>query len=993
MFIRVKLLGVPKIYHEGNWLEPLIGLPSALLYYLAYTNSWVKREELAFLFWADLPESTARRNLRNLVLRVKDLPYTGTLEIERDRLRWQIATDVQAFRQAQAAEQNSKATELYEGSLLEGFYLDSAPEFADWLEFERERLKQEHQFLVLRQLERLEAKENYAEAAKTLESLRKAMPFDETLLRQQLHYLKLSQQPSQAIALFETFQAFLQKEMDVLPEEETLQLIKTIRQESETLAGDLPKVSSKPKVLPRTFAEATLPTQLTPFIGREVEKTRIAEQLADPACRLLTLLAPGGFGKTRLAIAAAKRQQGVFRDGVVFVGLADANTAEQMLYAIADALDTSLLSATNLEANLQSFLVTKELLLVLDNLEQLSSDFSLISELLKAAPKLKLLVTSRERLSLSAEWLMDVRGLSYPIDSSPKNPESFDALSLFVQTAKRLKADFVLDDSNVNEVITICQLVEGMPLALELAASWLQVLSVSEIVAEVKEGLDLLESSSRDAPERHQSIRAVFDSSWAFLTEKEQAVLRSLAIFEAGFSREAAQLVSQANLIVLGRLIDKSFLTRSATGRYFRHPLIYQYTKEKLAASVVFEAVREKHARYFLERLQVWSQTFYKGAQTEVLVLFEMDLANIRAAWHWALDSKQFDNLRGSCDVIEKYFVQSNRFKEGLEFFTETEQHLGETEPLLLAEVLVSQAGFQDRFGNNTEVARCSAQAHALASAAGDIYWMAQSLNVQGIAAIHQGNYLEARNFLEQAIVLTTDQETLRIKARASNNLALTHLELGNYEEASKLYQQALELNKALGNQLSSIKNLSNLGNLFYSMKRFEEAEHYFQKGLALVSELGFQEPLQHIYSGLAMVAIELGDLTKADDYAHEALKFARESGEKNIEVEALRSLAKLAALNNDDTKTNELLLRAISLAWEVEALPYLQDVLVDLAALRLKEGAKHLATDILTVALNHKASSQTTKEQAQQLLKTIGVAGQTGLKLEDIMQKVLLSA
>ena len=987
----VRLLGSPAVQHKGNWHELPPGLPSALLYYLAYQGSWVSREQLAYLFWPDIPEARARRNLRNLVLRVKDLPYTDALGIERDRLRWQIATDIQAFHQTKTAEPFA-ATELFKGDLLAGFRLDNAFEFTDWLASERETLRREHSSLILAQLETLEAKQNYAEAAKALEPLRKADPFDEILLRQQLHYLKLNQQKSQALSVFEAFEALLQKEMGAAPEAETLHLVEEIRQAPVSLAEKArPAEPEKPSGLSKPFAKTDLPTQLTPFVGREAEKIRIAEQLADSACRLLTLLAPGGFGKTRLAIAAAEAQQTTFKDGVIFVGLADVSTAEQMLYVIADALDPSLLTAKNLKDNLMSFFASKELLLILDNLEQLSSQASLISSFLEAAPRLKVLATSRERLNLRAEWLMDLKGLRYPKNLGRDDPERSDAVSLFVQTAKRFTADFALDDATLAEVIKICQLVEGMPLALELAAGWLQVLDVRDIVSEIEQGLDLLESSTRDTPERHQSIRAVFDSSWAFLKPAEQTALRRLAVFQAGFSREAAQLVSQANLIILGSLMNKSFLSRSVTGRYFRHPLIYQYTQEKLADSDDLESIREKHARYFLERLQLWSKAFYEGKQTDILALLEADLANIRAAWRWALENKQFADLRSSCDLIEKFFIQSNRFQEGLEFFIITEQSLSEEASLLLTEVLVSQAGFHDRFGNNAEVARCSAQAYALAEEAKDTYWMAQSLNVQGIAAIHKGDYAAAQHYFEQALDLAHTQETKRVKARASNNLALTHLELGNYDKAAQLYQEAFELNKQLGNHLSRVKNLSNLGNLSMSMKHYDEAEDYFQQALALANDLNFQEPLQHVYSGLAMVTIELDDLSKAEAFAQEALRLALKSGERNIEVEALRSLAKISALQGDEEKTNKLLLKAIQLAWEVSALPYLQDVLVDLAELKIKQKDVGLAQRILKLAEHHKATSQATKEKAQQLLKTIGFLEQSKtLRLEQIIASIL---
>ncbi len=348
---------------------------------------------------------------------------------------------------------------------------------------------------------------------------------------------------------------------------------------------------------PGREARHNLPVQPTRFVGREEEKEKLAELFADPDCRLLTIAGPGGIGKTRLAIELARDQAESFPDGAFFVPFAPLTSPASMPNAITNALNVDMTGGTNAAEQLVSHLKTRNLLLVLDSLEHLLDGIDLVRGIWERAPWVKLLVTSRVRLNLRAEQVFTLAGLT-SLDETAV--EESDAVKLFLQTARN--GGHELSESAMPTVVRICQLLGGMPLAIELAASWLKVLTPEEIVTEITRGIDVLQASARDVPERHKSIRAVFDSSWKLLTESEREVLRKLSVVRGGGGRrDAAGAVTGASLFTLGKLVDSSFLTLDSGGRYEQHPLVLEYARERLAEQPEEQAeVEERHGLYTL---------------------------------------------------------------------------------------------------------------------------------------------------------------------------------------------------------------------------------------------------------------------------------------------------------------------------------------------------------------------------------------------------------
>ncbi|HTF41416.1 MAG TPA: AAA family ATPase, partial [Propionibacteriaceae bacterium] len=367
--------------------------------------------------------------------------------------------------------------------------------------------------------------------------------------------------------------------------------------------------------LPMDQTAHNLPVQLTTFIGRVEEMNELSKLLDDSACRMATLVGPGGSGKTRLVMEAARIMASEFPDGVYFVPLEPVGSVEFLVPAIADSIGLSLRGQEEPKAQLLNHLNDNQLLIVLDNFEHLITAASVLSDMLAAATKLKLIVTTREALKLSEEWIFPVPGMRFPETNAAAGPENYDSVRLFVERAQRVKRGYS-PEADWAAIVRLCQLTWGMPLAVELAASWINVLSCQEIVAEIERNLDFLASSLRNVPERHRSVRAVFAQSWSLLGQQERDVFARLSVFRGTFGREAAEEIAGASLPLLSTLVDKSLLKPLPESRYRVHELLRQYAFEKLSqSSEDVSRARDSHSAYYLDFLRRRTPDFIGGRQ------------------------------------------------------------------------------------------------------------------------------------------------------------------------------------------------------------------------------------------------------------------------------------------------------------------------------------------------------------------------------------------
>ena len=408
----------------------------------------------------------------------------------------------------------------------------------------------------------------------------------------------------------------------------------------------MPAPTTKPLLPPHN-----LPVMPTPLVGREPELASLSRLLGDPHCRLLTLLGTGGVGKTRLAMEAASRSVGHFADGTYLVSLAGLNSSAFLDAAIADALGFSFQGATEPRAQLLNYLSAKRTLLLLDNFEHLLAGVGYLAEILGHAPHVKLLVTSRERLNLQCEWVFEIQGLPVPASEQAKSLEGYSSVALFVQRAGRARTDFELAAEDLHPVARICQLVEGLPLGIELAAAWVSILTCEEIAGEIEGSMDFLVTSLRDAPERQRSLRAAFDHSWNLLSDEERTALSRLAVFQGGFERQAAEDVAGASLPLLMALISKSLVHREESGRYGLHEVIRQYALAHLSDDAQGEAMRDRHSDFYLSLLRDRESDLKGAAQRVALNELKREIDNVRGAWGWAAGGEILHRSPRPCEA------------------------------------------------------------------------------------------------------------------------------------------------------------------------------------------------------------------------------------------------------------------------------------------------------------------------------------------------------
>ncbi len=412
------------------------------------------------------------------------------------------------------------------------------------------------------------------------------------------------------------------------------------------------------------YAKFHLPPQMTSFIGRADEIVEITQRLNNPLCRLLSLIGPGGIGKTRLAMEVALRKSAAFSDGIIFVPLAPLSSIDNIPMGIAGALNINLDRNTDVASQLLTYLRDRTLLLLLDNFEHLLDGAQFVAEILQTAPSVRILVTSREPLNLQDEWLWNVKGMLFPEDEHSAQIGDYDAVQLFIARAQRVRNDFDLTRESLH-VIRICRLVEGMPLAVELAGGWLKTLTCKQIGDEIQRNLDILVSPARDAPTRHRSIRAVFDHSWMLLTEDQQIVFRRLSVFRGGFTLQAAEKVAGGSLWMLSSLVDKSLLHVNSAGRYDIHELLRQYGEEKLRTAGEMDVTHDAHSAYFLDFLTEWLPHIKGRRQQEAIYEIDADFENIRIAWLRGVEKKDVVRLDSALDTL---FIYANDMRTQYNF-------------------------------------------------------------------------------------------------------------------------------------------------------------------------------------------------------------------------------------------------------------------------------------------------------------------------------------
>jgi len=610
-----------------------------------------------------------------------------------------------------------------------------------------------------------------------------------------------------------------------------------------------------------------LPAQTTPFVGRENELIELNMLLEQPETRLITILGPGGMGKTRLALEAANRQVDNFSDGVFFVPLAPLRSTHGIVPAIADAVGYKIpADDRDPRLHLDDHLQDKILLLLLDNFEHLIDASPLIHELLEAAPQIQILTTSRERLNMSGETIFNLAGMDFPetieeaLDSS--------AVKLFVQRARRVQPDFKLRDEDLPHIVAVCRLVQGMPLGILLAAAWLEMISIEELAREISQSFDFLATEMRDIPERQRSIRAIFLHSWNLLSETERKVFARLSIFRDGFTRQAAQAISNASLRDLTGLANKSLLTRAPEGRYEIHDLLRQYAKEQLELSGESEAFRHAHSNFFADFLNEREADLKGRRQLAALDEIEADFENIVLAMDWAVQHRNYDAVYRMVESLYWFGFIRRETKDMLLYAMEVFTPHGDQQPhLAYSRLLARTWPYVSDARSNVEKALTIARSYD------DRLGIAICLQTLGwLTYDRDHDFVGAINLYEQSLEYYQQLDNRFAMADVYTNLGLCRTRLEQLSDAILFYRKGLEISREMGDKLRTATALSQL------------AENALLKGLYTVSELSYQESalltremmtvwgIVWTTAQLGVMALLRGDIDRARKFGDECM-------------------------------------------------------------------------------------------------------------------------
>ena len=658
---------------------------------------------------------------------------------------------------------------------------------------------------------------------------------------------------------------------------------------------------SRPGQEPRS-SSGNLPGMLTPFVGREPELASLNQLLLDPQCRLLTLAGPGGIGKTRLAIEVAAQCKDTFPDGVWLVSLAPLRSPAFLVSAIADALNVKLQDTADPQKQLLHALREKKALLILDNAEHLLEGVGLFAEILKASSQIKLLVTSRERLNLLSEWVFEIQGLPVPTSSQMEQFEQYSSVKLFLQSARRTQADFKLPEAERQWVVRICQIVEGLPLGIELAAAWVNLLSCEEIAREIEQNLGFLAASLRDLPGRHRSLRATLDHSWNLLNPQEKTILSRLSVFRGSFQREAAEEVCGAGLGVLSSLKSKSLLRRTDAGRYDLHELIHQYAGARLAEDPnEYERLKDQHAKYFARRLSEWEQALKSSQQMETLAVMAEEIDNLRQAWQRMVTCCDFDCCKNTLfnpDLFHSSLFSLSllyelrcRNAEAVSVFEEAVECLQQVRPP--SENSVDEWSFEAVLGHVMAYLGLHYAYSSQYQRARDIQEKAITLLEKGGAKLEkaqaqvmlawnhqsQGRAHDSINLLEEALAIFQNEGDLWWVALANANLGWCLISIGKIKEGKAHYQEGLRL-AASGDLRLRVPILNGLGYASYLEKDFSTAEKLLEENREQSVRLGNQRQTALCFLDLGQVALAAGRTEQAEKNFQEAANLLSEFGE-----------------------------------------------------------------------------------------------------------------
>ena len=882
--VMLHLLGTPHWSNAERSSDLPHTLPGWTISFLAMKRDWVSRDHLCALLWPDAAATEAQHNLRVNLYRsralLQSLGIAGALEVERKRVRLPLPTDVTELRQALAATHGSGSAAVddaddncandllkYGEPLLPGMSFPGFPALEEWAQLERATLQRQWREAALARLCADRLPTSQAMALCTI--LMTADPLDDEALSHQLRHLAELGRASDARRLFQQFRDRLRETLGVEP---PLALA--------TLAARLIGTTTSNPAAAAALASAGREV----FVGREMELAQLQAMLCTEGSHIVTLVGPGGVGKSRIARELGKRLAGRWRDGVAWVALADLSDAAAASLRLAEQIGLTLAPQRDALPQVTAALALRQSLIVLDNAEHLDGLAPLLTELQRASPGSTWLVTSRAPLALPAERSYTLEGMDSPAaDSVPADVEqamAFDAMRLLDLRTRALLADFDIA-AHWMPCLELVRATGGWPLAIELAAAAVAQHGVAAVVADLKQSIDALAAGSAPRQARHDSMRASLDLSWRLLglgpsLSREQIALAGLSVFRGGFTRTAALTVTRCSGVALAQLIDRTLVHVVGNGRFDLHPLVGQFAAEKLAEHPAHRLhATRAHAEHYAGRLQACAAA---GASAGLAMLDEIgaDFENFRSAWTTLIAHGDTSRIAGSAAAWSEFGTARGRVRELTTLVAAALSAIASA-PNTAADATASCALLQAaailhfRGGELDSAEALARDALAAAKALGDEAGQRAMLNTLAFALKDLGRYAEAEQCAQAGLHSARATGAEREVAAHANTCAILAKTRGDQAGAAALYAEAIAIHRRSANHRSLALCLNNLGNVHRALDDMVTAQGCFEESLRVAEQHDIGSTRAFALVNLGLVQHRCGKPALALSYAQRA--------------------------------------------------------------------------------------------------------------------------
>jgi predicted ATPase/DNA-binding SARP family transcriptional activator len=984
----------------------------ALLAFLAVEHTQAHaREDISRLLWPERSEGIGRNNLRQALFGLRqaigEREFTLIFHVNQNDIQFNLGEQVwldsvvfelhvkayQAHNQhgdqpcSYCLQHLRDAVEIYRGDFLQDLEMDKNAELHAWISAQRERYRQMQVQSLRNLVEIYESSADPSSAALYCMRLVQMDSLNEANYRRLMSLLAACGRFSAALEQYDIcLRRFAEMDAGSL-NPETTRLAENIRQGR---IDQRSRYSSAP--------QNNLPEHLTPFIGREMELARMSRSLHDPLQRLISVTGSGGVGKTRFAVQAALMHLALFPDGVFFVPLDALNHPIQLAETIGRAAGLVFDGRHDPQEILLEYLRLRRVLLVIDNFEHLLEGRDFLLKLLRAAPFIKLLVTSREKLALQSEFLYELEGLPYHPASGKahvhvltrEDLQQMTAVALLLERASRVRVDLISpveaetpyqlnDPGEIEGIMRICDLVDGLPLGIELAASWAHTYSFAQIAEEIQGSLDFLGASLHDLPPRHRSLYVSFEHSWNFLSSTEQEVFCKLAVFPSSFSAAAAQLVAGASFPCLTGLVDKSLVRRLSFGRYIFHPLIRQYASQKLRlfSRKMEDQTRHLYAQHYCHLLQICGSELRGNAQEQALGILQAELDNLYVAWDWAVEHATYELLLQASPGLFLFLETLSRWLEGEERFGQAITALRAGQPddqarRALAYLLACQGWFSCRLSNYALAQQSLEQSLACFHNDAPSTERAFAQFALGFLKVWLGQFQEAWMHLSTCLMLSESGGDEWSAAWAREVLAEVAYESGQSGGNNAPFLANLAIFERLGDKRGSSRVLNYLGIIAMLAERYTEAQGYFERLLASVEKLGDVWGEAGGYNKLGQLAAAQGDNSQAWRYLQRALLLLQKTGDQRRIAYLQAELGEICAVSGREQEAEDYFAHALTLAQRTQNTALVQHVFTCRAASLLRCQQVAAASVLLHLVASIPAADQATSRRVAALMQQI---------------------